>query len=70
VLGEVAELHVVAAPDAAAVELAVTGHGLDQRRLPRAVGPHERDVLSPLQPQVAVVEERAFAHLEAAALDL
>ena len=55
VLGEQPELDVVAAAQLAAVELALAGERLDQRRLARAVGADERDVLAALEPQLGVL---------------
>ena len=68
VLGEVPELHVVAGAQPPAIELAAAGQRLDQRRLAGAVRPDERHVFAPLQPQLAVLEQRPAGHLEPPAL--
>ena len=61
VLGEQAELDVVAAPQLAGVELALAGERRDQRRLARPVGPDQRHVLAALQPQLGVAQQLALA---------
>ena len=73
VLAEVADLHVVAGAQPAAVELAPPDERLDERRLARAVGPDERDVLAALEPQLGVGEQdarRIGADLDAGVLEL
>ena len=56
-LGEVADVHVVACAELPRRELTPAGEGLDQRRLARAIGPHERDVLATLEPDLGVLEQ-------------
>src|SRR5919112_1446182 len=70
VLGEVAEVDVVADLQPAAVQRAAIGDGLDQRCLPDAVGTDQRHVLPPLQPELSVLEQRAAGYLEASVLEL
>jgi hypothetical protein len=70
VLGEHAELDVVATPQLAAVELARPGQRVDQRRLPRPVRPDERHVLAALEPQLEVLEQCATADRQRTVLDL
>ena len=66
VLGEVAELDVVAGADDPGGGLAPPGQGLDQRRLAAAVGADEDHVLAALDLELGVVEERAAGHLDLA----
>src|SRR5205085_9537541 len=73
VLGEVADLHVVAAPQLAARERRLADERVQQRRLARAVGADERDVLAALEPELGVVEQdpgRVGADLDATVLEL
>ena len=73
VLGEVADLDVVAGAQLAARRAARSAdQRVDQRRLARAVGPDERDVLAALEPQLGVVRaaRRRSADLERAVLEL
>ena len=70
VLGEVAELDVVAAAQATGLERAVPGQRLDQRRLADPVRADQRDVLAALEPELAVLEQRATGHLEAGVVEL
>src|SRR3954454_19723537 len=70
VLAEVAELHVVAAAQLAAVERPVADQRLEQRRLAGAVRTDERHVLAALEPQLGAVEQDLARHLEAAVLEL
>src|SRR4051794_24553986 len=64
VLGEVADLGVVASAQLALLELAASGQRLDQRRLAGAVRADERDVLAALEPQLGVVEELLVARAQ------
>src|SRR4051794_27775699 len=59
VLGQVADLHVVAAPQLAAGQRGVADERVQQRRLARPVGPDERDVLAALEPELRVLEQDA-----------
>jgi hypothetical protein len=70
VLGEVADLHVVAGLQAPAVERPPAGQRVDERRLARPVRPDERHVLAALEPQVRVVDQHAPGDLEVAVLEL
>ena len=63
VLGEVAELDVVAGAPAPAVERAPAGEGVDQSGLAGTVRPDERHVLAPLEPQIAFLEQGAPGNL-------
>src|SRR6202041_279128 len=56
VLGEVADLHVVPRAEPPRRQLTPPREGLDQRGLAAAVGPHQRDMLAALQPQLRVLE--------------
>ena len=64
VLGEVAEVDVVAGADAAGGRLAAAGEGLDQGRLAGAVGADEDDVFVALDFQVGAGEQRPPRHLD------
>ena len=70
VLGEHAELDVVAAPQLARVELALAGERRDQRRLARAVGADQRHVLAALEPQLGVAQQLAVADPQLGVLEL
>ena len=59
VLGEVADVHAVAGAERSRRERPPAGERLDQGRLPGPVGPHERDVLAALEPQLGVIEQHA-----------
>ena len=69
VLGEVAELHVVARAELAVLKRPPARECLDQRGLPRAVGAHQRDVLTALEPQLDVVKQLLVARLEVGVLE-
>ena len=64
VLGEVADLDVVALPDRAGGGLGATGQGLDQGRLAGAVGADEHDVLAPLDFELGSREKRPPGDLD------
>ena len=70
VLREVPDLHVVADLKPASVELAAADQRLDERGLAAPVRPDQADVLAPLDPHRAVLEQRAVAGHEATALKL
>ena len=69
-LGEVADLDVVAGAELARLELPPAGQRLDQRRLAGAVGADERDVLTALQPQLGVTEQPLAAGRQVGVLEL
>ena len=62
-LREVADGDAVAEPHAPAVRLALVEQRLDQRRLPRAVRPDERDVLAALERERRLAQQLALADL-------
>ena len=64
VLGEVAEVDVVAGADDARGGLAAPGQGLDQGRLAAAVGADEDDVFAALDLELGVLEQRPSRHLD------
>ena len=64
VLGEVADLDVVAGPHRAGGGLALLGEGLDQGRLAGAVGADEDDVLAAFDFEVGAGEQGAARHLD------
>ena len=70
VLGEEAQLDVVAAAQLAVRERPAAGERLDQRRLARAVGADDRDVLAALEPQLGVLDQRAVAGADRRVLEL
>ncbi len=69
-LGDVAHAHLVAGAQLARGERSAAGERLDQRRLARAVGAHQRDVLAALDPDVGFLEQHAPRHLDPAAFEL
>jgi hypothetical protein len=69
VLREVADDHVVPAPQLAGGRLAAPGQGVDQRGLAGAVGADEGDVLAALEPQLHVVEQGPVAGHDAPVLE-
>ena len=69
-LGEIAELDVVAAPQLAALERPVPGERVDQGRLAGAVGADERDVLAALEPELPVLEQRPARDLQPSVVQL
>ncbi len=70
VLGEIAEVDVVADLDRARRRLALARQRLDQARLAGAVGTDEDDVLTALEPHRGVVEQDPAGHLDPGALEL
>src|SRR5581483_10895484 len=67
VLGEVRRLHAVAEPHLAAHRVPAAEHRLEQRRLPGAVRPDERDVLAALDRERGVREQELVPGLDAQA---
>ena len=64
VLGEVADLDVVAEPDRARGRLGAAGEGLDQGRLAGAVGADQDDVLAPFDFELGAREQGPPGHLD------
>ena len=64
VLGEIADLDVVAFANRTDGGLGATGEGLDQRRLAGAVGADEDDVLPPFEFELGVLQQRPPGNLD------
>ena len=70
VLGQEAELDVVAASQLAVAQREPAGQRLDQRGLAGAVGADQGHVLAPLQPQLGAFEQLALARRDRRSLEL